>query len=248
MSNQSNDSWLHSLIQNFLASPECPRIWPIAHTLLSSNKDRLYLNLFQGPRYGWYCTFTVAYGLPLELFQSEDGRRYINLTFGLPEHGIMVNDFTTMVSVASNHLKDHVEKCHAIWYEFDIVPCQIDLGCLVWSVRWLVVHHLLTRTLHFFYGMVWDAHHLIPHIPMNSLRMRNRFIPLKFMGWPRDRSFHSRWSYYSSRTKHPISVFTYECLYFCEVTKVGRRRRDGEEGGNIKHVFLSHDVYLTITN
>jgi hypothetical protein len=46
------------------------------------------------------------------------------------------------------------------------------------------------------------------------------------------------------RTKHPISVFTYECLYFCEVTKVGRRRRGGEEGVNIKHVFLSHDVFI----
>ena len=110
----------HSLIQNFLARPECPRIWPTAHALLSSNKDQLYLQLNQGPRYGWHCTFAVGYGLPLEdfLFQSEDGRRYINLTFGVPLLDTVVNDFTTMVSVASsyliNHLKDHVEECHPI--------------------------------------------------------------------------------------------------------------------------------------
>jgi oligosaccharyltransferase complex subunit alpha (ribophorin I) len=77
--------------------------------LLSSNKDRLYLQLQQGPRYGWHCTFTVGYGLPLEdsLKDSEDGRRYINLTFGLPLLDIVVNDFTTTVSVASSHLINH---------------------------------------------------------------------------------------------------------------------------------------------
>jgi oligosaccharyltransferase complex subunit alpha (ribophorin I) len=107
-----------SLIQNFLARPECPRNWPTAHTLRSSNKDWLYRNFTRGTSYGWYCTFTIEYGLPLEdfLFQSEDGRRYINLTFGVPLLDTVVNDFTTLVSVASsyliNHLKDHVEECH----------------------------------------------------------------------------------------------------------------------------------------
>jgi hypothetical protein len=96
----------HSLIQNFLARPECHRNWPTAHALLSSNKDRLYRNLNPGPRYGWHCTFTVDYGLPLEdfLFQSEDGRLYINLTFGVPLLDTVVNDFTTTVSVASSNL------------------------------------------------------------------------------------------------------------------------------------------------
>jgi oligosaccharyltransferase complex subunit alpha (ribophorin I) len=49
--------------------------------------------------------FTIAYGLPLEdsLKDSEDGRRYINLTFGLPLLDIVVNDFTTMVSVALSY-------------------------------------------------------------------------------------------------------------------------------------------------
>jgi oligosaccharyltransferase complex subunit alpha (ribophorin I) len=96
----------HSLIQNILARPECHRNWPTAHTLLLSNKDLLYFQLKQGPRYGWHCTFTVDYGLPLEdfLFQLEDGRRYINLTFGVPLLDNVVNDFTTTVSVASSYL------------------------------------------------------------------------------------------------------------------------------------------------
>ncbi|RLN12296.1 dolichyl-diphosphooligosaccharide--protein glycosyltransferase subunit 1B [Panicum miliaceum] len=85
--------------RNFLARPECPWIWPFANTLLSSNKDRLYFTLLQGPRYGWHCTFTTGYGLASEdfLFESVDGRRYINLTFGFPQLDTVVDDFATTV-------------------------------------------------------------------------------------------------------------------------------------------------------
>jgi len=90
-----DDAWY----KRIFSRPECHRNWPTAHSLLSSNKDRLYHNLNPGPRYSWHCTFTVDYGLPLEdfLFQSEDGRRYINLTFGVPLLDTVVNDFTIMV-------------------------------------------------------------------------------------------------------------------------------------------------------
>ena len=86
----------------------CPRIWPLANTLSSSIKDRLDFTLLQGPRYGWHCTpsFTAVYGLPLEdfLFESVDGRRYINLTFGIPQLDTVVDAFATTVSVASSYL------------------------------------------------------------------------------------------------------------------------------------------------
>jgi len=69
--------------------------------LSSSIKDRLYFTLLQGPRYGWHCTpsFTAGYGLPLEdfLFESVDGRRYINLTFGIPQLDTVVDDFATTI-------------------------------------------------------------------------------------------------------------------------------------------------------
>jgi oligosaccharyltransferase complex subunit alpha (ribophorin I) len=57
------------------------------------------------PRYplfgGWHCTFTIGYGLPLQdfLFESEDGRRYINLNFGCPLLDTVVDDLTIKVSI-----------------------------------------------------------------------------------------------------------------------------------------------------
>ncbi|XP_039842437.1 dolichyl-diphosphooligosaccharide--protein glycosyltransferase subunit 1B-like isoform X3 [Panicum virgatum] len=88
--------------KRIFSRPECPRIWPLANTLSSSIKDRLYFTLLQGPRYGWHCTpsFTAGYGLPLEdfLFESVDGRRYINLTFGIPQLDTVVDDFATTVA------------------------------------------------------------------------------------------------------------------------------------------------------
>ncbi|KAG2604239.1 dolichyl-diphosphooligosaccharide--protein glycosyltransferase subunit 1B-like isoform X3 [Panicum virgatum] len=87
--------------KRIFSRPECPRIWPFANTLSSSIKDRLYFTLLQGPRYGWHCTpsFIAGYGLPLEdfLFESVDGRRYINLTFGIPQLDTVVDDFATTV-------------------------------------------------------------------------------------------------------------------------------------------------------
>ncbi|CAN6202516.1 unnamed protein product [Urochloa humidicola] len=81
-----------------LSRLECPGILPFAETLPSSSKDRLYFTLIQGPRYGWHCTFTAGYGLPLENFLFEvDGRRYINLTFGFPELDTVVDDFSTTI-------------------------------------------------------------------------------------------------------------------------------------------------------
>lgn len=57
------------------------------------------------PRYplfgGWHCTFTIGYGLPLQdfLFESDDGRRYINLTFGCPLLDTVVDDLTIKVRI-----------------------------------------------------------------------------------------------------------------------------------------------------
>lgn len=45
------------------------------------------------PRYplfgGWKATFVIGYGLPLQdsLFESSDGKRYLNFTFGCPLNG-----------------------------------------------------------------------------------------------------------------------------------------------------------------
>ncbi|CAM8927226.1 unnamed protein product [Rhodiola kirilowii] len=57
-----------------------------SHLRTSSQKSELELE----PRYplfgGWKATFIIGYGLPLEdfLFESPDGRRYLNFTFGCP--------------------------------------------------------------------------------------------------------------------------------------------------------------------
>jgi hypothetical protein len=60
------------------------------------------------PRYplfgGWHCTFTIGYGMPLQdfLFESEDGRRFANLTFGCPLLNTVVDDLTIKVSLHKN--------------------------------------------------------------------------------------------------------------------------------------------------
>ncbi|RRT69062.1 hypothetical protein BHM03_00001213 [Ensete ventricosum] len=57
------------------------------------------------PRYplfgGWKATFTIGYGLPLQdfLFESHDGRRYLNFSFGCPLIETMVDDLTVKVSL-----------------------------------------------------------------------------------------------------------------------------------------------------
>lgn len=59
------------------------------------------------PRYplfgGWKATFVIGYGLPLEdfLFESPDGRRYLNFTFGCPLVETVVNKLTIKVSLVT---------------------------------------------------------------------------------------------------------------------------------------------------
>lgn len=59
------------------------------------------------PRYplfgGWKATFVIGYGLPLEdfLFESPDGRRYLNFTFGCPLVDTVVNKLTIKVSLVT---------------------------------------------------------------------------------------------------------------------------------------------------
>lgn len=55
------------------------------------------------PRYplfgGWKATFVIGYGLPLQdfLFESSDGRRYLNFTFGCPLAETVVDKLTIKV-------------------------------------------------------------------------------------------------------------------------------------------------------
>lgn len=57
------------------------------------------------PRYplfgGWKATFVIGYGLPLQdfLFESPDGRRYLNFTFGCPLVEMVVDKLTVKVSL-----------------------------------------------------------------------------------------------------------------------------------------------------
>uniref|UniRef100_A0A0E0KXD0 Dolichyl-diphosphooligosaccharide--protein glycosyltransferase subunit 1 n=1 Tax=Oryza punctata TaxID=4537 RepID=A0A0E0KXD0_ORYPU len=70
-----------------------------SHLRSDSHKSELEIE----PRYplfgGWHCTFTIGYGLPLQdfLFESDDGRRYMNLTFGCPLLNTVVDDLTIKV-------------------------------------------------------------------------------------------------------------------------------------------------------
>ncbi|GJN25903.1 hypothetical protein PR202_gb13789 [Eleusine coracana subsp. coracana] len=70
-----------------------------SHLRTDSHKSELEIE----PRYplfgGWHCTFTIGYGLSLQdfLFEADDGRRYINLTFGCPLLDTVVDDLTVKV-------------------------------------------------------------------------------------------------------------------------------------------------------
>ncbi|XP_062227289.1 dolichyl-diphosphooligosaccharide--protein glycosyltransferase subunit 1B [Phragmites australis] len=70
-----------------------------SHLRTDSHKSELEIE----PRYplfgGWHCTFTIGYGLPLQdfVFESIDGGRYINLTFGCPLLDTVVDDLTIKV-------------------------------------------------------------------------------------------------------------------------------------------------------
>ncbi|XP_010253704.1 PREDICTED: dolichyl-diphosphooligosaccharide--protein glycosyltransferase subunit 1B [Nelumbo nucifera] len=64
-----------------------------SHLRTDSQKSELEIE----PRYplfgGWKATFVIGYGLPLQdfLFESSDGRRYLNFSFGCPVAGTVVN-------------------------------------------------------------------------------------------------------------------------------------------------------------
>ncbi|KAL3699451.1 hypothetical protein R1sor_017473 [Riccia sorocarpa] len=74
------------------------------------------------PRYplfgGWQVTFTVGYGVPLEdfVFKTEDGRRFLNISFGSPFVNVVVENLVVQVvlpegsSEASAVLPFHAEE------------------------------------------------------------------------------------------------------------------------------------------
>lgn len=70
-----------------------------SHLRTSYSKSELEIE----PRYpllgGWKATFVIGYGLPLQdfLFESNDGKRYLNFTFGCPIAETVVNKITNKV-------------------------------------------------------------------------------------------------------------------------------------------------------
>ncbi|XP_057979623.1 dolichyl-diphosphooligosaccharide--protein glycosyltransferase subunit 1B [Malania oleifera] len=65
------------------------------------------------PRYplfgGWKATFVIGYGLPLQdfLFESPDGRRYLNFSFGCPLTGTVVDKLTIKVVLPEGSKEPH---------------------------------------------------------------------------------------------------------------------------------------------
>ncbi|GLT88855.1 hypothetical protein SLE2022_068640 [Rubroshorea leprosula] len=70
-----------------------------SHLRTDSRKSELEIE----PRYplfgGWSATFVIGYGLPLQdfLFESPDGRRYLNFSFGCPLADTVVDKLTIKV-------------------------------------------------------------------------------------------------------------------------------------------------------
>ncbi|WOL12949.1 hypothetical protein Cni_G21718 [Canna indica] len=70
-----------------------------SHLRIDFQKSELEIE----PRYplfgGWKATFTIGYGLPLQdfLFESPDGQRYLNFSFGCPLLETTVDDLTVKV-------------------------------------------------------------------------------------------------------------------------------------------------------
>ncbi|OWM70199.1 hypothetical protein CDL15_Pgr026049 [Punica granatum] len=81
-----------------------------SHLRLDSKKSELEIE----PRYplfgGWKATFVIGYGLLLEdfLFESPDGRRYLNFTFGCPLVETVVDKLTIKVVLPEGSLDPSV--------------------------------------------------------------------------------------------------------------------------------------------
>lgn len=86
------------------------------------------------PRYplfgGWKTTFIIGYGLPLQdfLFESPNGQRYLNFSFGCPLIETVVDELTIKVS---NHFKFlssmfHAFLSHATSQVLCMNPCIIS--------------------------------------------------------------------------------------------------------------------------
>ncbi|KAG5557493.1 hypothetical protein RHGRI_007658 [Rhododendron griersonianum] len=78
-----------------------------SHLRKDSRKSELEIE----PRYplfgGWKATFVIGYGLPLQdfLFESSDGRRYLNFTFGCPLAETVVDKLTIKVGGVAGGIK-----------------------------------------------------------------------------------------------------------------------------------------------
>ncbi|XP_071706872.1 dolichyl-diphosphooligosaccharide--protein glycosyltransferase subunit 1B [Rutidosis leptorrhynchoides] len=81
-----------------------------SHLRTSYSKSELEIE----PRYpllgGWKATFVIGYGLPLQdvLFESNDGKRYLNFSFGCPIAETVVNKITNKVVLPEGSKNPHV--------------------------------------------------------------------------------------------------------------------------------------------
>jgi oligosaccharyltransferase complex subunit alpha (ribophorin I) len=84
------------------------------------------------PRYplfgGWKATFVIGYGLPLQdfLFESSDGRRYLNFSFGCPLAETVVDKLTIKVVLPEGSKKP-----------FAVVPFPVEQQSLETSYSYL---------------------------------------------------------------------------------------------------------------
>nr|XP_043631605.1 dolichyl-diphosphooligosaccharide--protein glycosyltransferase subunit 1B [Erigeron canadensis] len=80
-----------------------------SHLRTSYSKSELEIE----PRYpllgGWKATFVIGYGLPLQdvLFESDDGKRYLNFSFGCPIAETVVNKIINKVILPEGSKNPH---------------------------------------------------------------------------------------------------------------------------------------------
>lgn len=95
-------------------------------------KDSRKSDLEIEPRYplfgGWKATFVIGYGLPLQdfLFESSDGRRYLNFSFGCPLAETVVDKLTIKVVLPEGSKKP-----------FAVVPFPVEQQSLETSYSYL---------------------------------------------------------------------------------------------------------------